>query len=104
MVRINWTRNAVEDLNNVADFISKDSKFYAKRQIIKIRNRIQILKKYPRAGNMVTEYGEECIRELVMGNYRIIYEMISHTRIDILTIHHSARDLTNRNINIVRKK
>jgi len=38
------------------------------------------------------------IRELIEGNYRIIYLIINDERIDILTVHHSARDLTRRKI------
>jgi len=34
MVRINWTNQAVADLNNIYTFISIDSKFYAKRETI----------------------------------------------------------------------
>ena len=38
------------------------------------------------------------IRELIEGNYRIIHKIVSENQIDILTIHHSARDLTKRPI------
>jgi len=38
------------------------------------------------------------IRELIEGNYRIIYKIVNEYQIDILTIHHSARDLKRRNV------
>lgn len=98
MVRINWTRRAQEDLKSIADFISNDSTFYAQRQIDKILNRTQALKEFPQIGKIVREYGEESIRELVLGNYRIIYEIFSDSEIGIVTIHHSARDLSQRKI------
>jgi plasmid stabilization system protein ParE len=47
---------------------------------------------------MVAEIGNEIIRELIEGNYRIIYKIVNDSRIDILTIHHSSRDLLRRNI------
>lgn len=94
MVRINWSKLALTDLKNIADFISKDSKVYAKRHITRIILRTKILKKYPKAGKITSEVGEECVRELVLGNYRIIYEIISDVQVDILTIHHSSRDLS----------
>lgn len=31
MVRVNWTIQAMTDLKDIADYISKDSKVYAKR-------------------------------------------------------------------------
>ena len=94
MVRINWSKLALNDLKNIADFISKDSKVYAKRHISRIILRTKILKKYPKAEKITSEIGEECVRELVFGNYRIIYEIISDEQVDILTVHHSSRDLT----------
>jgi len=44
----------------------------------------------------VTEISRENIRELIEGNYRIIYKIVAEDQIDILTIHHPARDLTGR--------
>jgi addiction module RelE/StbE family toxin len=98
MVRINWTLQAKDDLKNIADYISKDSVIYAKRQVIKIRKRTEILKTQIRIGKIVPEIEDPDIRELIEGNYRIIYKIIAKNRIDILTVHHSARDLTKREI------
>ena len=75
MVRINWTFQAKNDLKEIAEYISKDSKLYAKRQILTIRNRTHILKTQSYTGKIV-----------------------SKNRIDILTIHHSARNLKQKNI------
>lgn len=75
MVRINWTFQSKNDLKEIAEYISKDSKLYAKRQILTIRNRTHILKTQSYTGRIV-----------------------SKNRIDILTIHHSARNLKQKNI------
>lgn len=77
------------------EFISKDSPKYAVIQIKRIRERAKILKKQPFPGRIVPETQNESIRELIPGNYRIIYRIISNDRIDILTVHHSARLLKN---------
>ena len=98
MVQINWTFQAKDDLKAIAEYIKLDSARYAKLQIIKIKTRTQILKSFPQTGRIVPEIESEQIRELIEGSYRIIYKVISETRIDILTIHHSARDLTKRTI------
>ncbi len=96
MVRVNWTLQAKDDLKNIADYISKDSVKYAKLQIIKIRNKTKTLRSYIHSGKVVSEINNPNIRELIEGNYRIIYKIVSTNRIDILTIHHSARDLSKR--------
>lgn len=96
MVQINWTLQAKDDLKNIVDYISKDSITYAKRQALIIRNRTKILKSQTHLGKIVPEIEDKNIRELIEGNYRIIYKVVSEDRIDILTIHHSSRDLTKR--------
>lgn len=98
MVRINWTLQAKYDLKAIAEYISKDSKVYAKRQVLKIRNRTGILKSQIYSGREVPELKNENIKEVFEGNYRIIYKIVTENSIDILTIHHSARDLRRRKI------
>ncbi|MBE9468576.1 MAG: type II toxin-antitoxin system RelE/ParE family toxin [Bacteroidetes bacterium] len=98
MVRINWTFQAKEDLNAIAEYISKDSKRYAKFQVIRLKNRTRILKIQIRTGKIVPEINQKNIRELIDGNYRIIYKIIKDKQIDILTIHHSARNFKKRKI------
>ena len=51
-----------------------------------------------RTGKIVPEINQENIRELIEGSYRIIYKIVENNQIDILTIHHSARDLKRRKI------
>jgi len=98
MVRINWTFQSKLDLKQIADYISQDSKKYAKFQILKIKSRTHILKTNMLIGKVVREIENEDIRELIEGRYRIIYKVISKFRIDILTIHHTSRDMTKRKI------
>jgi plasmid stabilization system protein ParE len=64
--------------------------------VIKIKSRTHILKSHPQAGRVVPEIESEEIRELIEGSYRIIYKVVSNSNVDILTIHHSAIDLTKR--------
>lgn len=67
-------------------------------QVVKLKNRTSILKTHIRIGKIVSEINQENIRELIEGNYRIIYKIIKTNQVDILTIHHSARDLIRRKI------
>ncbi len=96
MVRINWTKQAVSDLKSIAEYISKDSKFYAKRQVQKLKDSTTILKTFPLSGKIITEIKKPDFREIIQGNYKIIYKIVSKKRIDIITIHHAARSLPKR--------
>ena len=98
MVQIRWTRQSIKDLLYIFEYISIDSKKYAKRQIVRIKARSQILKTNPRVGKLVLELTENDFRELIEGNYRIIYKILNDKHVDILTVHHSARDLRRRKI------
>ena len=92
MVKLIWTEFALEDLRLVHEYISTDSKHYADRFVEKIMNRVDQLESFPKSGRVVPEFNLESIRELIEGNYRIIYK-ISATHVAIIRVHHAARQL-----------
>lgn len=96
MVQIIWLEEAKDDLKDIFEFIARDSKRYAQLQIEKLYDRTMILKDHIRAGKLVEELGNEKIRELIEGRYRIIYRINNESSVHILMIHHSARDLAGR--------
>ena len=95
MVEVKWTKQAIEDIDNIATFVKKDSLKYAKLQVERIFLRTEILYSHPAIGKVVPEMNDKTIKELLVGYYRIIYKIISKDRIDILTVHHSSRLLRN---------
>ncbi len=98
MVQINWTNRAKKDLKQIHDFISNDSFTYANNQVNRILYRVEVLIHLPLVGKTVQEINDKTIREIIEGNYRIIYRIMSPNRIDILTIHHGARSFKKRKI------
>lgn len=92
MVKLIWTEFAVEDLRLIHEYISRDLKRYADRFIEKLINRIDQLESFPKSGRVVPEFNLESIRELIEGNYRIIYK-ISTSEVAIIRVHHAARQL-----------
>jgi toxin ParE1/3/4 len=92
---VRWTINALEDMEGIAEFIARDSEHFASIQVEKFFLRVEILEKYPLSGRIVPESGIETIRELIEGNYRIIYKVISPNQVDILTVHPGQRLLSN---------
>ena len=51
------------------------------------------LARFPLSGRVVPEFPTGSFREVLVGNYRIIYEP-AERQVEILTIMHGARDLT----------
>lgn len=88
--------SARNDLKEIYDYISFDSRRYAKLQVERIQNKTEILKTHIEIGKVVDEIGDPKIREIVEGNYRIIYRIISKNELHILMVHHGARDLKRR--------
>ena len=95
MVKIIWTDQAIEDINNIAEFISKDSFKYAQIQVSKFFDLALLLESTPEIGRKVPETNDISIRELITGSYRIIYKIRSNSEILIITVHHSSRPLEN---------
>ena len=95
MAKVRWTDQAIDDIENIAEYISKDSLTFAGIQTERFFERAKILESQPLTGRVVPELNDPSTRELVMSNYRIIYHMDSNDIITILTVHHSQRLLTN---------
>lgn len=73
--RVVWTRKAVEDLRGIKDYIARDSKRYAQLQIERLRNAASHLVHFPEMGRVLPEFPQEAWREVLNGNYRIIYRL-----------------------------
>ncbi len=93
MVDIYWTETARESVKNIAEYIARNSVYYAEKQVMKFFEAVEVLHEHPKIGKPVPEYKQDKIREILVGKYRIIYLLKSASQIDIITVHHSARIL-----------
>jgi addiction module RelE/StbE family toxin len=90
--KIYWTRQAREDLRAIRAYISRDAPATASAYVRRLRQSVSRLSDFPFSGEVVREIRREDIREILQGNYRLIYRL-SEKRIDILTVFHGARIL-----------
>jgi plasmid stabilization system protein ParE len=51
---------------------------------------VERLESFPQSGRVVPEKKDPQVREILLGNYRIIYRLREHMA-ELLTIHHGAR-------------
>ncbi len=91
-LRIEWSPEAIEDIESIADYIQRDSLFYAKAVVNKIFQCTEKLKEFPKIGRVVPELEKEDIRELIVYSYRLIYQ-VKENQILIIAIIHSKRQL-----------
>jgi toxin ParE1/3/4 len=95
VAKIIFSKAARFDLKEIVDYIKRDSIKYAYLEKRKIEEVIEKLLKHPGLGRIVPELNNKDLREFIFRNYRIIYQSISEDQINILSIHHHARLLTN---------
>lgn len=92
MVRVKWTRPAVDDLHEIVRFISKDNPRAARALARKLKEATRSLRAHPHLGRAVPETDHESIRELIRGSYRVIYRC-SGEQVQILTAMEGRRVL-----------
>ncbi len=92
-MRILWTLQAKEDLQEIKAFIARDAPFTAVAFIRRLKRAVDALRGFPERGRVVSEIGKPEIREILHGNFRIIYRF-RQERVEILTVFHGARLLT----------
>lgn len=58
-----WSPAALEDVECLAEYIARDSEFYARAVVDKIVDTARKLKDFPFAGRIVPEFQDESVRE-----------------------------------------
>lgn len=90
-MRIVWTHEALVQLTEIEDYISKDSPKRAAEFIDRlIEHAEEALSDKPRMGRTVPEIANPDIRELMFNNYRIVYR-VDEDHVEILTVFEGRR-------------
>ena len=92
--RLNWSREAIEDLNSIGEYIAKDSIFYANSVVRKIFSTAKQIPSTVEIGRIVPEIGYQNIRERFVYSYRLVYK-IEDTQVLIVAIIHGKRLMEN---------
>lgn len=82
-----WSPLAVEKVGDFAAYIALDKPMVAEKWAEEMFESVERLAELPYSGKMVPEIRRKEIRELVKGNYRIIYKVAADS-IHILTVRH----------------
>ena len=92
MTRLEWTEPAVADLENIQDYIARDSAEYADALIERLILSVDQLELFPESGRRVPESSDPKVRELLVEGYRVMYRVKKGT-VQILAVTHGARNL-----------
>ncbi len=74
-MKIFWSPLAVERLEKIFDYIAQENNTAAHKMVERIFKKVETLSNYPDRGRKVPESNREEIREVFIGEYRIIYRV-----------------------------
>jgi plasmid stabilization system protein ParE len=91
-MRVLWTEQALSRLAEIEDFVSTDNPAAAVKLTARLVDRGESLARLSHRGRRLPEMPSSPLRELVEGNYRIVYRIKRNT-IEILTVFEGHRRL-----------
>ena len=92
-MRPRWSERARDDLKAIGRFIARDNPSAARSFVAHLQDRARRVARTPRAGRVVPEFMREDIREVFVGNYRVIYALRAK-KVEVLTVLEGHRLLT----------
>lgn len=84
---VEWSPEAMEDLDSIAEYIARDSEFYARAVVTEILASARNIREYPMIGRIVPEIVNDHIRERLVHSYRLVYRFESRRILVIAVIH-----------------
>ncbi len=93
MAQVRWSLTAGTDLQDIEDFIARDSILHAITFVDRIVESAETLSKTPHIGRIVPEFNRPDLREVIFRSYRIVY-LLQNDAVFILRVVHGSRDLS----------
>ena len=89
---VKWSETATLDLEEAAEFIARDSRYYAAALVRDARATARSLRTLAERGRIVPEASSATVREIPVKSYRLIYWVAPNT-VTILAFVYGGRDL-----------
>ena len=93
MASVTWTDPALDDLREICEFISRGSPRLAEIFAARAFTATDRLNMFPSSGRIVPEFERQDMREIILGNYRIIYHVLPD-EVEISAVVHGARQVS----------
>jgi addiction module RelE/StbE family toxin len=100
-MKLQWTETAKNDLLAIRHYIAEDNATAAKNWIERLKTKARSIVHQPLAGRIVPELSRNDLREVIVGNYRIVYQVQSD-RVSVLTVFESHRLFPTNNVTDVK--
>jgi addiction module RelE/StbE family toxin len=86
VTEIIWSRQAIEDVEAIRAYVARDSARYADLLVERLVSAVEGLETDPLSGRVVSEVGDDTVREVIHGNYRIVYR-VRPNLVEIVTVY-----------------
>jgi addiction module RelE/StbE family toxin len=90
VTQIIWSPQAIEDVEAIRAYVARDSPRYADLLVERLVSAVEGLDTGPLSGRVVPEVGDDTVREVIYGNYRIVYR-VRPDLVEVVTVFHGAR-------------
>jgi toxin ParE1/3/4 len=91
-MRIIWSPLAIDRVSEIAAYIAQENPAAAEKWVDTVFRKVEDLQDFPESGRVVPETENKAIREMIYGNYRLIYRL-EEKRISVLTVRHGKQIL-----------
>ena len=92
MAQIIWTEPALENLNDLAEYIAVSNPQAAKQLVQKVFDKVERLEQFPDSGRIPVEISTLNYRELIVNPCRVFYK-VENESVYILHVLRQERDL-----------
>ena len=92
MARVIWTPEVFRNLDSIGDYMLEVAPAFAGPLLQRLYDAVAPLEDYPRLGRAVPGFDRDDLRELIIDNYRIVYE-IKGEAVWLVTIRHGSMNL-----------
>ena len=89
---VEWASRAKSDLRLAVEYIRKDSPESAKAFLSQVFQATRSLSTFSERGRVVADLGDPAIRQVLVGRYRVLYEVHSDA-VWIMRVLHTSQDL-----------
>jgi toxin ParE1/3/4 len=91
-MKVIWSPLAIDRVSEIATYIAQENPTAAGKWVDTVFRKVEDLQDFPESGRVVPETENKAIRELIYGNYRLIYRL-EEKRISVLTVRHGKQIL-----------
>ena len=92
MAQIIWTEPALDNLNDIAEYIAVSNPYAAKQLVVNVFGKVQRLEQFPDSGRVPVEISNLNYREVVVNPCRVFYK-VDRDSVYILHVMRQERDL-----------